>query len=119
MVLVDTSIWIDHFIETDIKLEYLLNENNVCTHPMVIGELACGNFKNRNLILSLLHALPSIPEIERQEYFIFNERNKLFGTGMGFVDINLLASTLILNCTIYTRDKPLLRAAEKFNVDFK
>jgi predicted nucleic acid-binding protein len=119
MVLVDTSIWIDHFRNSDLKLEYLLNDGKAFTHTLVIGEIACGNFKNRKLILSLMNALPSISEISREEYFIFLEQHKMYGLGLGFIDINLLASAVLANCELYTRDKALRSAAEKFNIDYK
>jgi len=73
MVLVDTSVWIDHFNFGDKDLEFLLNENEVAIHHFVIGELACGNFKNRKLILSLLNTLPLSREVSKDEFFLFLE----------------------------------------------
>jgi predicted nucleic acid-binding protein len=119
MVLIDTSVWIDHFKKTDLELERLLNAENALTHPLVIGELACENFKNRELILRLINALPPIPEITKEEYYIFIERHRLFGIGLGFVDINLLASAVLAGCTIYTRNKALCSAAGMFGICFK
>lgn len=119
MVVIDTSIWIDHFRKSDLQLECLLNDGKALTHPLVIGELACGNFKNRQLIFSLLNALPSISEISGEEYFIFLERHRLFGTGPGFVDINLLAAAVLADCSIYTRDKALHGVAETFDRSFR
>jgi len=119
MVLVDTSVWIDHFNFGDSNLEFLLNENKVATHQFVIGELACGNFKNRKLIFTLLNALPLMQEITKEEFYLFLDQHRLYGTGMGFVDVNLLASALISNCTIYTRDKSLLSSANKLKIAYK
>jgi predicted nucleic acid-binding protein len=119
MVLVDTSIWVDHFNQGDSRLEYLLNENEVVTHPFIIGELACGNIKNRKLIFSLLHALPSISEISKEEFFSFLDQHRLFGTGLGYVDVHLLASALISHCVIYTRDKSLLSSAFKLKIAYQ
>jgi predicted nucleic acid-binding protein len=119
MVLVDTSIWIDHFNSGDSNLECLLNENQVVTHHFVIGELACGNFKNRKLIYTLLTALPLVKEISREEFYLFLDHHKLFGTGIGFVDVHLLASALISNCQLYTRDKSLLSSANKLKIAYK
>jgi hypothetical protein len=119
MVLVDTSVWIDHFNFGDKDLEFLLDENEVGVHHFVIGELACGNFKNRKLILSLLNALPLTREISKDEFFSFLDQYLLFGTGMGFVDVHLLASALISNCSIYTRDKALLTSAKKLKIAYK
>jgi hypothetical protein len=119
MVLVDTSVWIDHFNFGDNDLEYLLNENEVAIHSFVIGELACGNFKNRKTILTLLDALPLTREISKDEFFLFLEQHRLYGTGVGFVDVHILASALISNCPIYTRDKALLSSANKLKIAYK
>ena len=119
MILVDTSIWVDHFNLGDNNLEFLLNENKVATHPFILGELACGNIKNRKLIFTLLNALPSIPEISKEEFYLFLDQHRLFGMGLGFIDIHLLASALISDCLIYTRDKSLLSSAIKLKIAYK
>jgi predicted nucleic acid-binding protein len=119
MVLIDTSAWIDHFNRSDPVLQFLLNEYDAATHPFILGELACGNFKNRNEIFALLSNLPAITTISTDEYFVFIEKNKLYGSGLGFVDIHLLASSLISQCTIYTKDKNLLSAAHSFNIGYR
>jgi predicted nucleic acid-binding protein len=119
MVLIDTSVWIDHFNHSDTNLVVLLNENEAATHPFVIGELACGNLKNRKLIFSLLNALPSIQEISKDEFYLFLDQHRLFGTGLSYIDIHLLASALISNCSIYTRDKILLASAIKLKIAYK
>ena len=119
MVLIDTSVWIDHFNRSDTLLQFLLNEFEVVTHPHILSELACGNIKNRNEIFNLLSNLPSISAISNEEYLTFVEKNKLYGLGFGFVDIHLLASSLIFHCTIYTKDKILLSAARLFKIAYK
>jgi predicted nucleic acid-binding protein len=119
MVLIDTSVWIDHFNHTDTILQFLLNEYEATTHPFVLGELACGNFKNRQEIFLLLSNLPTIEPISAEEYFVFIEKNKLFGLGLGFVDIHLLASSMIADCLIYTKDKNLYTAANKMHRAYK
>jgi predicted nucleic acid-binding protein len=119
MILVDTAIWIDHFNFSDHKLEYLLNENDVATHPFILGELACGNIKNRKIIFTYLNALPSIPEISKEEFYLFLDQHRLFGIGLSFIDIHLLASALISHCLIYTRDKILLASAIKLKIAYK
>ena len=119
MVLIDTSVWIDHFNRSDPVLQFLLTEYEAAIHPFVLGELACGNFKNRKEIFELLSNLPSIAEISTEEYFVFIEKNKLYGLGLGFVDIHLLASSLIAQCSIYTRDKTLLNVANSLKVGYK
>jgi predicted nucleic acid-binding protein len=119
MVLVDTSIWIDHFNRSDPVLQFLLNEYEAAVHPYILGELACGTIKNRKEIFRLLSNLPTIETISSEEYFVFLEAHKLYGKGLGFVDIHLLASSLVAPCTIYTRDKVLLKAAHSFKIGYK
>ena len=119
MVLADTSIWIDHFNRSDSILITLLNDYEVVMHPYILGELACGNFKNRKKIFGLLSNLPTINKISDEEYFLFLENNKLYGKGLGFVDIHLLASSLIHRCEIYTRDKTLLSIANTYTIAYK
>lgn len=119
MVLVATSIWIDHFNRTDAVLQVLLNEYEVVIHPYVLGELVCGNFKNRKEIIGLLKALPFINNVSDEEYYSFVESHKLFGLGLGFVDIHLLASSLVAGCSIYTRDKLLFSFAESFEMAYR
>jgi predicted nucleic acid-binding protein len=119
MVLVDTSIWVDHFNIGDNNLEYLLNENDVATHPFVLGELACGNIKSRKLIFTFLNALPAIPEISKEEFYLFLDQHRLFGIGLSYIDIHLLASALTSHCLIYTRDKILLASAIKLKIAYK
>lgn len=119
MVLVDTSIWIDHFRSNDKELVYLLNDCKVVLHPFIIGELACGNIKNRSRILSLLDALPLVKEISTFEYLAFIEQSKLYGLGLGFIDIHLLASAILSNVTLYTRDRSLYSIATKFKIQYK
>lgn len=118
MVLVDTSIWVVHFREGIPILEHLLNEGEVIIHPFIIGELACGGIKNRKEILSLLHSLPKATVIELDEYLTFIESQRLFGKGIGFVDIHLLASALLESNFLWTRDKNLKSIAQKLKLSF-
>ncbi len=119
MVLVDTSIWIDHFNRKDPVLDYLLNDYKVVIHPFILSELACGNFKNRNLIISYLKSLPVVSIISDNEYYSFIDQNKLFGIGLGFVDVHILAATILSRTLLFTRDKTLLVRAQLAGVDFK
>ena len=107
----DTSVWIDHLRKGDARLARLLNDGRVLCHPFVIGELACGNLKNRCEILDALKELSSAPTIEFDEYMQFIELNRLHGIGIGFVDVHLLASALLANATLWTADKRLQKAA--------
>ena len=116
MVLVDTSVWIDHFHKTNIHLTGLLAEGFVFIHPFIIGELACGNIKNREEILILLQSLPQIKITDHNEIIYFIKKNKLYGKGLGYIDIHLLASCIIDNAKLYTRDKKLINIAKELNI---
>lgn len=119
MILVDTSVWIDHLRKNDQHLHLLLLEGEVVCHALVIGELVCGNLKNRKEIISLLQALPIAPQIEFDEYLYFVEKHKLYGRGIGFIDIHLLASAKLAQTRFWTLDKRLKSAAIKLEVDYK
>ena len=110
-VLVDTSVWVEHLRKGDGHLVQLLENGQVISHPFVISELACGNLKNRSVILNALSELEKTPTIELDEYMLFIDRNKLHGKGIGFVDVHLLASTLLANATLWTADKKLKQIA--------
>ncbi len=107
MILVDTSVWIDHLRKGDHELRSLLNEGVVLCHPFVIGELACGNLKNRDEILSLLAALPAALLASHEEGLHLVADRKLAGKGLGWIDIHLLASALLSKCTLWTKGKAL------------
>lgn len=116
MVLVDTSIWISHLREGNSHLKELLEDGSVVCHPFIIGELMCGSLKNRKEIISLLKALPQVQTAESDEILQFVESKRLFGTGLGFVDVHLLASALLTRVLLFTADKPLQRAAARLNI---
>lgn len=115
-VLVDTSVWIDHLRKVDDHLVQLLEKDQVLCHPFVIGELACGNLKNRSEILSALKALETAPTLELNEYMLFVEQNRLYGAGIGFVDVHLLASTLLAGAALWTADKRLKKIATDLGI---
>jgi predicted nucleic acid-binding protein len=119
MVLVDTSIWITHLRKGYRQLENLLMDAEVICHPFIIGELACGNMKNRDDILSLLMSLPFAPLIDFDEFIFFIERNRLAGIGIGFVDVHLLASAQLAEVPLWTADKKLKAAADQLNLAFE
>ncbi len=110
MILVDTSVWVSHLRHGDPHLVALLDEGGVLAHPFVIGELACGNLKNRAEIISLLRALPSTAIAEHEEVMLFIERNRLMGKGLGYVDVHLLAAAVLSGVRLWTDDKSLLKA---------
>jgi len=119
MVLVDTSVWVAHLRAGDAELANLLNDAEVACHPFVIGELACGNLKNRREILSLLQVLPIVTIAEHDEVMLFIENHKLMGRGIGYVDVHLLTSAALTGLTIWTFDKKLDEVAVEFGLDFK
>jgi predicted nucleic acid-binding protein len=119
MVLVDTSIWITHLRQGSRQLEKLLMDAEVMCHPFIIGELACGNLKNRNEIIPLLQSLPMAPTIEFDEFLFFVDRNHLMGKGIGFVDVHLLASAQLTGISLWTADKRLKSAANQLELTFK
>ena len=112
MILVDTSVWIDHLRHGDHKLSTLLDRNCVLMHPMVVGELACGNLKDRGVLLGLWANLPAIQVVSDKEALYFLERNQLMGKGIGFVDLHLLAAvSLSSEAYLWTKDKRLQHIA--------
>ena len=113
-VLVDTSVWIDHFRRGNDQLVDLLESGRVLCHPHVIGELACGNLQNRTEILELLSALPQTAIVTFSETMTFVEQHHLFGRGMGWIDIQLLASAQLSGCPLWTLDRRLAQATAEF-----
>ena len=113
MILVDTSVWVDHLRRTDAGLAALLERGQVLMHPFVIGEIACGSLSDRELTLELLQQLPMAAVAEPDEALGFIELRRLHGRGIGYADVHLLASTaLSAGSTLWTRDKRLREAAE-------
>lgn len=112
MILVDTSVWVDHLRRGVSALATALDEGEVVVHPFVLGELACGNLKNRGEVLRLLGTLPTIPTATDPEALRFIEERGLMGRGIGYIDVHLLASALLAGDTrLWTRDKRLAAVA--------
>jgi predicted nucleic acid-binding protein len=119
LILVDTSVWVDHLREGDPVLNNLLQNGEVLAHPFVIGEIALGSIRQRGDVLSLLEALPVIKIADHDEVMGFISKSKLFGTGIGYVDAHLLASTkLHHSAKIWTRDKRLAETASRFGLAY-
>ncbi len=118
MVLVDTSIWVNHLRIGDALLESMLEDGEVLCHPFVVGELACGNIQNRDEVLSLLQFLPMAIVAEHSEVMQFIENHQLMGKGLGLIDINILASTLLSKASLWTSDKRLKTVATKLGVTY-
>ena len=107
MILVDASVWVEHFRSGSNELRALLNDGHVACHPYIIGELACGNLKNRTEILSLLQDLPTASRADDDEIMQFIEDHKLMGKGLGYIDIHLLMYALLTRIPLWTIDKRL------------
>ncbi len=117
MILVDTSVWIDHLRTGDPGLTVLLNEAQVLAHPWVIGELALGQLSGRSEILGLLSNLPQATVGTVAEVMSLVESQHLFGLGIGYVDAHLLAATLLTtDAGLWTRDKRLAGAAADLGI---
>ena len=113
MILVDTSVWVDHLRRGDPRLVDLLERSIVITHPFVVGEIACGSLHDRAAILELLQDLPAAAVAEGDEVLRFIDRHVLHGKGIGYVDVHLLASVALTEGTrIWTCDKRLRLVAE-------
>ena len=118
MVLVDTSVWVAHLRDGAIGLEALLNEGQVICHPFIIGELACGNLRNRSGILSLLRALPMAIHAEHEEVMQFIENYSLMAKGLGYIDMHLLASAISTKVPLWTLDKKLNELSLKLRLAY-
>jgi len=117
MILVDTSVWVDHLRTGDAALAALLNGSRVLMHPFVLGELACGNLRNRGEVLALLKDLPQATVARDKEVLFFIERNTLMGRGIGYVDAHLLAAVVLDgSAQLWTRDKRLRSVAESLDL---
>jgi len=113
VILADTSIWIDHLRSRSPALTALLQDQAVCTHDFVIGELACGNLGNRAEVLGLLQSLPRLSAATEDETLFFIEQQYLMGRGIGYIDAHLLAAAVIRGVQIWTKDKRLMVIAER------
>lgn len=113
MILVDTSIWVDHLRAGDVVLTGLLEVGRVLAHPAMVGEVALGSLRQRTIVLASLRALPQAVVATDEEVLRFIDDNSLAGLGIGYVDAHLLAATrLTADASLWTRDQRLLRTAE-------
>ena len=117
MILVDTSVWIDHLRKPQVKLQELLQNDEVVMHPLVRLELALGSIANRETFLADLSLLPQVPVAGTDELFRLLELRKLFNKGIGVTDLHLIASALFdKTLSIWTRDRRLGEIAEEFGL---
>ena len=119
MILVDTSVWVDHLRAGDAQLADLLERGQVVMHPFVVGEIACGSLRARQAVLELLQDLPAATVAESAEVLGFIEHHALHGKSMGYVDVHLLASAALSPGTrLWTRDQRLHTAATAMGFAF-
>lgn len=117
MILVDTSIWIEHLRASDEQLAQLLEAGQVLAHPFVTGELALGNLRNRDAVLGALQDMPQAGVATEPEVLRFIGEKGLFGLGIGYIDAHLLAAVLLTpGSLLWTRDKRLLAASSRLSI---
>lgn len=116
MMLIDTSVWIDHLRRGNDALVERLDDAEVWCHPFIRGELACGHLGNRQEILSLMDALPEAPLADHEEVMTLVESRRLRGRGLGWVDVHLLASAMLAGIDLWTRDRRLAQAAQELGL---
>jgi predicted nucleic acid-binding protein len=113
LILVDTSVWVDHLRRGDVRLAALLESASVLVHPFIVGEIACGSLANRKTVLELLQDLPMAAVADADEVLVFIEHHELHGKGVGYVDVHLLAAVALTEgAKLWTRDKRLRAAAQ-------
>ena len=115
-MLVDISVWVDHLRRTELELVRLLDNGDVMIHPFIIGELACGNLSNRSELLTLFRNLPQAVVASHEEVMTLIEQESLMGKGLGYVDMHLLASSILSGCQLWTKDKRLVAVMKEIGV---
>lgn len=116
MILVDTSVWIDHFALEIPRLTEILLEGTVVTHAFVEGEIACGSLRRRADINRFLRRLPRAPDVPHGAVRFLLESERLYGRGVGWVDLHLVASAQASGCKLWTHDKRLERIASQLGL---
>ena len=118
MILLDTSVWVDHLRKGDSLAVRVLESGRAAVHAFVIGELACGNLKARARVIDLLQSMAQLAMAADDEVLHFIETRKLMGRGIGYVDAHLLAAVTIGSALLWTRDKRLREIATELGVAF-
>jgi predicted nucleic acid-binding protein len=113
VILVETSVWVEHLRHGLPRLATLLQDGEVLIHPWVIGDLACGTLSNRRQVLELLQGLPAATVASAAEVLLLIERDQLMGRGIGYVDVHLLASARLSHCRLWTQDRRLAAVAQE------
>ncbi|MBI4921350.1 MAG: type II toxin-antitoxin system VapC family toxin [Devosia nanyangense] len=118
MILVDTSIWIDHLHTGDPVMDRLLREDTVVLHPFVLGEIALGNLKDRKRVLAELDTIPAAGMVANEDVLELIHQQELAGSGIGLIDAHLIASTLLVgDDLLWTRDRRLAAVAHRLGID--
>jgi predicted nucleic acid-binding protein len=119
VILVDTSVWVDHLRRGEPHLVSLLEAGQVLMHPFVLGEVACGSLAQRKAVLALLQQLPAVTVADPDEALGFIDSKALHGQGIGYVDVHLLAAAALTpQAKLWTRDKRLATAAADLGLAF-
>lgn len=116
MILVDTSVWVDHLRRGSPRLSALLANRDALQHPFVTGELALGGLPLRERMLTHLADLPRAPVVDHTMALRLLEAEHLYGRGLGWVDVHLLATSLHSRCLLWTNDRSLARAAQRLGI---
>ena len=117
MILVDTSVWVEHLRLGIPRLGAVLEAGAVWTHPFIRGELACGTMRRREDVLWLMSRLPTVSVASDEEALALIERRRLMGRGLGFIDVHLLASLLLERpVRLWTRDRRLAAVARDLDL---
>jgi predicted nucleic acid-binding protein len=120
MILVDTSVWADHLRKESPRLVQMLEETRVLIHPFVIGELACGNLPDRGATIRFLTEIPVVPVATHAETMVFLASHTLWGRGVGYIDMHLLASVLLKgDALLWTRDRRLAAVAKELDIAWR
>ena len=120
MILVDSSIWIDHLRRPHSGLSELLLGGEVACHPFIVGEIACGHLRDRARVIADLSLLPQVPIASHREALALVETQRLAGVGIGWADVHLLASTVLAPpAKLWSRDKRLAAAAQSLGIRFE
>jgi len=118
MILADASIWVKHFRQGHPQLQQNLLDGQILMHPLVLGEIPCGNLRARSKILDDLRRLPSALSGQDEEVLDFLEQHRLYGKGLNWIDVHLLASALLTGCRLWTLDSRLGEMASKLKIGY-
>lgn len=119
MILVDTSVWIDHLRNNNTQLASLLHREAVCSHPFILGELYCGHMNQKEIFTNELQKLHFLTTASQHEVMTMIDKNNLAGKGVGWIDMHLLASCLIEHASLWSLDKSLQKLSRELGISFE